>query len=130
MKLVAYPAILDDSENKPGQYTVTFPDVPSAITDGNTLEEALYNAPQALGLVLFDEKDLPQSSPLKIIQKQYPTKITTYVCVDLDYIKKTSYNPTVKKNTRIPAELARKAEDQGINFSATLTAALEEKISD
>ncbi|AMV69925.1 Phage-related protein [Pediococcus damnosus] len=129
MRLVAYPAILDDSENKPGQYTVTFPDVPGAITDGNNLEEALYNAPEALGLVLFDEKVLPKSSSLQTIQKQNPDKIVTYISVDLDFIRRNSYKPTVKKNTRISAELAKKAENQGINFSATLTAALEEKLS-
>ena len=31
-RYVAYPAVLDDTENEKGLYTVTFPDVPGAIS--------------------------------------------------------------------------------------------------
>ncbi|WP_425445666.1 type II toxin-antitoxin system CcdA family antitoxin [Trichococcus patagoniensis] len=34
----------------------------------------------------------------------------------------------VRKNTTIPVDLAEKAEEAGINFSATLTEALKEKL--
>lgn len=40
-RYVAYPAILDDSENDHGEYTVTFPDVPGAISEGVGIPEAL-----------------------------------------------------------------------------------------
>ena len=36
--------------------------------------------------------------------------------------------PVVRKNTTIPVDLAEKAEEAGINFSATLTEALKEKL--
>jgi Uncharacterized conserved protein len=65
MKLVAYPAIFDDSLNRPGEYTVTFPDVPSAITDGNNIAEALVNAAEVLGLELYDAKTLPEPTDIK-----------------------------------------------------------------
>jgi antitoxin HicB len=49
-----------------GQFTVTFPDVPQAVTFGETREEALQRAPDAL-LTIFDafmkdRRDIPAPS--------------------------------------------------------------------
>jgi antitoxin HicB len=49
-----------------GQFTVTFPDVPNAITFGETVEEALAHAPDAL-LTIIDAymrlgRDIPMPS--------------------------------------------------------------------
>ena len=44
---VAYPAILDDRENDPGTYTVTFPDVPGAISEGVGIPDALAKGAEA-----------------------------------------------------------------------------------
>lgn len=101
-KLVTYVAILDDSENLPGEYTVTFPDVPATITDGANLTEALYNAEQALGLVLFDEESLPAATPIFEVQADNPNKIVTYVVADLDKAAEESFVPLVKKILRFP----------------------------
>lgn len=128
-KIVAYPAVLDDRENDPGVYTVTFPDVPAAITDGKTLAEALTNGAEVLGLVLYDEEELPVPSPLKAIAAANPDAVVSYISTDLDRAKAESHAPMVKKNTRIPADLAAEAEAQGVNFSATLTMALRELLA-
>ncbi|KAF0810410.1 hypothetical protein A167_00690 [Alcanivorax sp. S71-1-4] len=46
---IQYPAVLEkDGEG----YTVTFPDLPEAITEGDDLEMALFNAAEALTLAL------------------------------------------------------------------------------
>ena len=87
-KLVAYPAILDDSKNEKGIYTVTFPDVPSAITFGNSLAEALQRAKEVLGLMLYDEKTLPKPSNIEVIRKDNPGKIVSLIETDLDLAKK------------------------------------------
>lgn len=47
---VRYAAVLDPQPG--GGYTVTFPDIPEAITEGDTLEQALFNAAEALTLAL------------------------------------------------------------------------------
>ena len=87
-RLVVYPAILDDSENEKGVYTVTFPDVPSAITFGNGLGEALKNAEEVLGLMLYDKKELPKPSNIEVIRRDNPRKIVNLVETDLDLAKK------------------------------------------
>lgn len=127
--LIAYPAILDDSENQDGIYTVTFPDVPEAISQGDSIAQAIENGSEALGLALYDNSTKPKASSLTTVQNENKGKIVTLIASDLDEIKKTVKKPTVKKNTTIPGDLAHKAEKAGINFSATLTEALREKLS-
>ena len=56
-----------------GYYSVSFPDVPGAITEGASIEEAFDMAEDALSLVLQDmaarQKQIPSASPLsKAIQ--------------------------------------------------------------
>jgi antitoxin HicB len=65
---VEYPArFIRDKES--GGFVVTFPDVPEAITEGESLEEAMRMAEEALELALtfYVEKsrDLPQPGTLK-----------------------------------------------------------------
>lgn len=47
---IEYPAIFDPADE--GGYTITFPDFPEAISEGDTLEEANYNATEVLDLTL------------------------------------------------------------------------------
>ena len=128
-EIVAYPAVLDNSENEKGVYTVTFPDVPGAISQGKGVAQAMANGSDALGLMLYDMNDLPQVSELKQIQKNNPDTLVTMIFSNLDEVKRKVKKPTVKKNTTIPGDLAAKAEEAGINFSKTLTEALEAKLN-
>lgn len=128
-KVVAYPAILDDRDNKPGIYTVTFPDVPGAISEGNSVAEAMEKGSEALGLMLYDETVLPKVSNVKKIESDNPDCIVTLISSNLTEASKNVKKPTVKKNTSIPGDLAQKAEEAGINFSQTLTDALRQKLN-
>lgn len=128
-RIVAYPAILDDSENNKGFYTVTFPDINGVVSDGNGIAYAMANGSEALGLMLYDIDELPIASDIKDIQKHYPTKLVTLIFSDLDEVRKKVRVPVVKKNTTIPSDLAQQAEAAGINFSKTLTEALRKKLT-
>jgi len=48
--IIRYPAILEPQEG--GGYFVRFPDLEEAITEGDTLDEALFNASEVLSLTL------------------------------------------------------------------------------
>lgn len=87
--IVAYPAILDNSENQNGVYTVTFPDVPSAISQGNSIAESIENGSEALGLALYDVKKLPNPSSLKKIREVNEDRIVILIASDLAIIKKS-----------------------------------------
>ncbi len=127
-RYVAYPAVLDDTENEKGLYTVTFPDVPGAISEGKGQAKAIVNGSVALGLVLYDEKQLPKVSTVEEVQKANPGKTVVVIAADLKEAAKKATPVLVKKNTTIPADLAKKAEEKGINFSRTLVEALQSKL--
>ena len=127
-RYVAYPAVLDDTENEKGLYTVTFPDVPGAISEGKGQAKAIVNGSVALGLVLYDEKQLPKVSTVEEVQKANPGKTVVVIAADLNEAAKKATPVLVKKNTTIPADLAKKAEEKGINFSRTLVEALQSKL--
>lgn len=128
-RLVVYPAIFDDSENKKGIYSVEFPDVTDALTYGDNLAEALDRAPEALGLSLYELKTLPEPSNINEVRKNNPQAIINFVSVDLEKIKAKVKVPYVRKNTTLPADIAQKAEERNINFSETLLEGLKQKLN-
>ncbi len=128
MAVVSYPAVLDDKDNEKGLYTVTFPDVPAAISEGKGIAQAIINGSDALGLTLYGKKKYPKPSDIEEVRKNNPDTIVNYIAVDMDDIKKRVVLPTVKKNTTLPGELAKRAEEAGVNFSQVLREALEEKL--
>ncbi|MFR0770961.1 MAG: type II toxin-antitoxin system HicB family antitoxin [Limosilactobacillus pontis] len=99
-RLVAYPAVLDDRDNEKGFYTVTFPDVPAAISQGKGIAEAIINGASALGLVLYDATPLPERSDIDVIKKNNKGTVVTYIAVDLNEAKKNVTLPVVKKIQR------------------------------
>lgn len=127
---VAYPAVLSDRENEKGIYTVTFPDVPGVVSQGNGIADSLVKGAEALGLMLYDQKDLPKASQLEVVRKQYPDDVVTYIVDDLVTAAKQVTDPLVRKNTTIPASLAKRAEEKHINFSQALADKLKEMVSD
>ncbi len=62
---IRYPAVLEPEES--GGFFVRFVDVEGAMTDGETLDEALFNASEALsgilGWMLDDNRPIPEPSP-------------------------------------------------------------------
>lgn len=130
MTAVVYPAILDDSENKKNYFTVTFPNVPGAITDGQGEGRAMANGSEVLVAVLMDTPDseLPKPSDIDKIKAENKNCLVVPIFADLELAKKQSKPVMVKKNTTIPGDLAYQAEQAGINFSQTLTEALKEKL--
>lgn len=130
MSFVVYPAILDDSENEKKYYTVTFPDVEGAITEGNGEGEAMARGSEILGAFLcdFPKDQLPVPTDIESVKKNNPGKLVVPIFADLEKAKRDVRPATVKKNTTIPGDLAYEAEQAGINFSQTLTNALKEKL--
>lgn len=128
-KYYAYPAIFDDTDNKPGLYTVTVPDVEGVVTDGEGIATAMMRAKECLeGVLLLSEDGFPAASSLEDVQKDNPGKIVNYVTADMDEAKRISESPMVNKNTRIPLRLVEKGKKAKVNFSQLLTDALEEKL--
>lgn len=108
--------------------SITFPDVPGAISEGKGLAQAMLNGSEALGLMLYDVDEMPEASNINEVRAEYPEAEVTLIFTNLEDVRRKARKPLVKKNTTIPSTLAQQAEERGINFSQTLTEALEEKL--
>jgi len=120
-----YPAILNYEE---GGITVEFPDLPGCITFGETEEEALKNAKEALeGFLYFMEEDndiIPNPSKILDIQLE-KNQIATLVNVWMIPVRDQMKNKSVKKTLTIPKWLNDIAEDNNVNFSQVLQSSLK-----
>ena len=124
--IIGYVALftLDDES----RYFVSFPDLSGCYTQGDSLEEAICNAQEALAIYYCEkEGELPAASKLSVIQSQYPDKITQLIAINTQkYLPKSLR--TVKKTLTIPEWLNLLAEKYQVNFSQILKNALIEHL--
>jgi predicted RNase H-like HicB family nuclease len=119
-----YPAIVRKEDDG---YWIEFPDLPGCYTDGDSLEEIMENAEEALGAYLAVKmeygEEIPKASDINDISSE---GIKTYISVDVNkYHKDTK---AVKKMLSIPSWLAKEAEDRHYSLSKVLQEALIEKM--
>ncbi|WP_025722552.1 type II toxin-antitoxin system HicB family antitoxin [Paenibacillus polymyxa] len=124
-----YPALFQKGEVK--GYTVTFPDLPGAITEGDNMEEALRMAKECLELHLYgmldDEETLPKPTDPAIIEVPKDAFITL-VEVRMGPVIDAMLNRSVTKNVTLPRWLEKEATREKLNFSQVLQHALKEKL--
>ena len=123
--LAVYPAIIHDEDDS---FWIEFPDLKGCQTCGDTLEETMSLAEEALGVylaVLMESgEDIPKASRIEDINADGET--TTYVCADVNKYHRDTR--AVKKMLSIPAWLAKEAEARNYSLSKILQDALLEKI--
>lgn len=119
-----YPAVF--LREADGQYSVSFPDLPEAITCGENLEQAIEMAKECLGLCLEGRKEDGEEIPLAHFENIKTKENEMIVSVEFDSIEfnKKYNNKSVRKNVTIPAWLNELAEEDNINFSNVLQNAL------
>ncbi len=123
-----FPAIFTQEENG---VSIEFPDIPGCLPCADTMEEAVKNAKEALGLHLYgmeeDGEEIPK--PSKITDLQIPSGSTLcMIDVFMPVFRENVRRATVKKTLTIPYWLNAEAERLGINFSQTLQDALKQQI--
>ena len=125
-----YPAVFESAEE--GGYTVTFPDLPGCITEGNTVKEALDMATESLELYMYnledDKEELPNSSAPESIHVSEGSFVVPIIAW-MPMIRDEMENKAVKKTLTIPKWLNDIAEENKINFSQVLQVALKEKLN-
>lgn len=123
--LKVYPAIIHKEENN---YWVEFPDLAGCQTYGETLEETMTAAEEALGLYLValieDNQELPKAR--EITEITATDGFTNYITTDVNKYRRN--NKATKKTLSIPQWLNEEAEKAHINFSAVLQSALKERL--
>ena len=124
-----FPAIFE-----PGDvdgYTVTFPDLPGCITEGDTIEEAFVMAKEAVELHLYsmeeDHEPIPKPSqpePSRVPQGAMVALVEAWMLV----MRSKIANQSVKKNLTVPKWLADAADRADINYFQVLQDALKARL--
>ena len=131
MKLV-YPACFYPCEEIENGYTVTFPDLPGCITQGENLQNAIEMAVDAASGWLLDEMEdrhkLPAASKHTEISLDNENGFVNFIVLDMESYAEKHGNKAVRKNLTIPAWLNTIAEREKINFSSVLQNALIEQL--
>lgn len=123
--MLVYPATIEQD----GKYfLVKFPDIPEAMTQGATIEEAYEMAEEVLGFALEDYKVPPKASLSRELATQFPDKEVALIGIDPISYRRKYHSKTVRKNVTVPEWLADLATIENINFSQTLTESLKEKL--
>lgn len=129
MAKYAYPAIFTPEED--GTYSIDFPDLEGCYTCGDSIEDGLEMAEDALALVLYgyekDGREIPAPSApssLKLSENEF----VNYVACDTMAYRKMYNNKAVKKTLTIPEWLNEAASAMGLNFSQVLQEALLQKM--
>ena len=109
-------------------YSVSFPDIEGCFTQGDTLEEAVEMAQDAVGLMLEDCAEVPvPSDPARLRLEQGDFVVA--IPFDALAFKRRRDNRAVKKTLSIPSWLNEEAEAAHINFSGVLQEALKRKLN-
>lgn len=121
-----YVAIFDYEEDGINIY---FPDLPGCLSCADTTKEALKNANEVLGLYMScledDNMDIPEPTPIEKIkckENERPILVSVWMPLARSEIQDVS----VKKTLTIPSWLNTLAEENNINFSKVLQAALKD----
>ena len=125
-----YLALFDPEEMGNG-YTVTFPDLPGAITEGNDLAQARRVARECLELHLWgmerDGDEIPEASQPELMQVP-PGAFLAPIDAWMDLMRDDMENKAVNKMVTLPRWLKDAAERENINFSQLLQHALKERL--
>jgi predicted RNase H-like HicB family nuclease len=114
--------------------TVDVPDLLGCVTCGQTMNEALFMAQEAIEGWLYtsirDGEEIPQPTDYtKVKADEYPNGFVSLVRADVDaYIEKYQ-KKAVHKNCTIPAWLNSLAEKKGLNFSFALQEGLKQQLN-
>ncbi|HHV74357.1 MAG TPA: type II toxin-antitoxin system HicB family antitoxin [Thermoanaerobacterium sp.] len=124
-----FPAVFESDGN--GGYTVTFPDLPGCITEGDTLDEALYMAKDALELYIYNLEEDNETIPIPTAPEKIKVPEGAFVNLIEVYmppVRDEMANKSVNKTVTIPRWLNEAAENANINFSQVLQYALKEQL--
>lgn len=130
-KILHFPAIVHKEESN--SFWVEFPDVPAALSDGETLEEVIVNAQLALGITLEhmeeSNEELPIPSDMFELERSLnDNSFATLVNFDYMNYKIKNGSKSVKKTVTLPEYLNTLGIENNVNFSQLLQKALREEL--
>ena len=119
--MYVFPAIFDENDGE--GFTVTFPDRPGCITEGDSEEAAFANATEALELHLWgmerDHDEIPTPSSIRAVATG-PGQVVVLIRANMRLMRVNMRERAVRKMVTLPRWLNDAAEAAGVNYSQVL----------
>jgi predicted RNase H-like HicB family nuclease len=128
-----YPIVIHKDPDS--DYGVTVPDIPGCFSAGNTMDEAMQNASEAIEChiegLLIDGDDIPSPMPMEFhhVNPDFKDGIWGIVPVDLSKLSGKSKRINISIPERLLQKIDAKAKSLGENRSSFLLAAALEHIT-
>lgn len=120
-----YPALFHLNQDD-GSYTITYPDLPGCISEGKSLENALYMAQDALqvwiGYCLDEGEALPAPSQMQQVKPESGEFVNLVRAVVQD-------SRAVRRTVSIPKWMDDQVSAAGISLSKVLQDALKTRLA-
>ena len=129
MAKYAYPAIFTPEED--GSFSILFPDLEGCYTCGDSLEDGIEMAEDALALVLYGYEKDGRKIPVPSAPSSFALSgnaFVNYIACDTLKYRKMYNSKAIKKTLTIPEWLNEAACSMGLNFSQVLQEALLQKV--
>ena len=128
--IYVYPAIF--SPEPEGGYYVHFPDIENCFTCGDSLEEGMLMAEEALALMIYSNYEetktvAPSKTPINEL-KLKKNEFATYIICDTNQCRRRFEARKVKRTLTIPEWLSYAADEAKIDLSQVLQEALIERL--
>lgn len=122
---LTYLAVLEPGED--GSYGISFPDLPGCFSYSDNLSEAGAMAEEAAELHVYgleqDGEPIPKPS-VSLPKETTEGMVIMPVTIHPDLYRMKRNNERVKTNVTLPCWLKKAAEEQNVNYSRLLEAAL------
>ncbi|GMO36992.1 MAG: type II toxin-antitoxin system HicB family antitoxin [Termitinemataceae bacterium] len=119
-----FPAVFHKNED--GTYTISYPDLEGCISEGKSLENALYMAQSALtqwlNYMIDKQQHIPKASAVEEI-KVNNDEFVNFILTDIKDEK------AVRRTVSIPKWMDTKVYEANISLSGVLQEALKKKLS-
>ena len=109
--------------------SISFPDLPGCLSCADTTKEAIKNAEEVLGLVLYDIEEenekIPEPTLLENVKCEKNER-AVLINVWMPLVRNEIEEQSIKKTLTIPQWLNKIAEKENVNFSKLLQSALKD----
>lgn len=119
-----------------GGYVISFPDIPGANTEAETVADGLFRAREVLEIFVSmyedDKKDMPTSTSFRELASRLQNEddFLQLVTVDSEKVRRKEQMKAVTKSVTLPKWLLEAGKLKKINFSQLLQRALHEELKD
>lgn len=117
-----------------GIYTISFPDISGAISEADSIDQAILNAQEVLEIFMLmyenEGNEFPEGSSARELSQHLESDndFIQLITVDTQIVRMREENKSVNKMVTLPKWLVELGKERQVNFSQLLQSALRSEL--